>query len=38
MDQLTKEELLSVINNIAKRYQIDDCVLDQFVAEIKLEK
>ena len=38
MDQLTKEELLSVINSIAKQYQIDDCVLDCFVAEIKLEK
>ena len=38
MDQLTKEELLSVINSIAKQYQIDDCMLDHFVAEIKLEK
>lgn len=38
MDQLTKEELLSVINSIAKQYQIDECVLDHFIAEIKLEK
>jgi len=38
MDQFTKEELLSVIDSIAKHYQIGECELDCHVAEIKLKK
>jgi len=38
MDQFTKEELLSVIDSIAKQYQIGECELDKYVAEIKLKK